>query len=68
MDNIMSIAATGTSMSASKLQQNVSISVLKKAMNTQESQAAELIQSIAQAAPQPAAAAAAPSQLLNILV
>ena len=65
MDNIMAIAAVGTSMSASQLQKDVSISVLKKAMNAQQSQAAELIQTMTQAVQAPPAD---PSRQLDILV
>jgi len=65
MDNIMAIAAVGTSMSASQLQQDVSISVLKKAMNAQQSQAAELIQTMTQTVQAPPAD---PSRQLDILV
>ena len=65
MDTVMGIAATSISMNASQLQQNVSISVLKKAMNAQASQAADLIQTMQQTV-QPAAAA--PQRLLDKLV
>lgn len=65
MDNIMSIAATGMSMSASRLQQDANISVLKKAMNTQESQAAELIESMSQTVQAPPAD---PTRLLDVVV
>lgn len=65
MDNIMSIAATGMSMSASRLQQDANISVLKKAMNTQESQAAELIESMSQTVQTPPAD---PTRLLDVVV
>ena len=65
MDNIMGIAAMSVNMSSSKLQQDVSVSVMKKAMNTQESQAAELIQTLQQTVQTPPAD---PTRLLDMKI
>ena len=65
MDTVMGIAATSINMSASLLQQNVSVSVLKKAMNAQESQAANLIQTMEQTVEAPAVD---PTRLLDIRI
>ena len=40
-----SIAATATSLSAAQFQQNYSLSLMKKAMNTQELAAQQMLQS-----------------------
>ena len=63
--DITSVAAAGMDMNASALQQAVSVSVMKKAMNAQQSQAAELIQTLQQTV-QPSAPA--PQRLLDKLV
>jgi hypothetical protein len=65
MDNIMGIAAMSVNMSSSQLQQDVSVSVMKKAMNTQESQAAELIQTLQQTVQTPPAD---PTRLLDMKI
>ena len=52
MDMTMNIAALSMGLSAAKYQQAVDISVTKKAMSLQETQAAALIESLQTAIPQ----------------
>lgn len=44
--DIMAIAAAGMDFKASQLQQDVQIALLKKAMDSQEAQGAQLVQSL----------------------
>ena len=48
MDMMSGIAATATSLSAAQLQQNYSLAVTKKAMDTQEMQAQAMLEMMAQ--------------------
>lgn len=53
MSMIDSIAAASMSMSAAKLQMDVSTSLTKKVMDSQEQQAAQLLEQFAAAVPPP---------------
>ncbi|NLV86737.1 MAG: putative motility protein [Clostridiales bacterium] len=44
--DIMAIAAAGMDFKASQLQQDVQVALLKKAMDSQEAQGAQLVQSL----------------------
>lgn len=52
MDLTMSIAAMSMSMKTAQLQQSVDVSLLKKAMNTEQELAAQTIESL-QSLPEP---------------
>lgn len=51
MDLTMSIASASMSMSQAELQQNASVSILKKAMDSQEAAMETLMEGVAEAAP-----------------
>ncbi len=54
MDLTMSIAAAGMELNAAKLQQDVSISLLKRAMESQEASVNVMIEGLGEAAQPPA--------------
>lgn len=60
MDMTMSIAAMSVNMNAAQLQQSVSVSLLKKAMNAEQELAAQTIETL-QSMP-------APGQVLDVSV
>lgn len=62
MDMTMSIAATSVMMSQQQLQQNMSVSLMRNAMNQQAQQALELVEDIKQSVP-----TGIPGRLLDVL-